>query len=1498
MISGTPSAPAGSGTMTYTATDSASPPASIPRTISWTISAAAPTQIQQPNQPSVSSISHNSVTVSWTAVTNATGYKVFYQRKSPNAENNATEQTTTSTSYPITGLSASSEYEVWIQALTTNSGYTDSVNSLVRSFDTVAQPLTVGATSFTLATDGLGKIKITAISASDATNYEIQWKLASAATWGTSITQTSNTYTIGNDENPLTNSVSYDVRIRGRRTGDDGDWTTKSITTQTPATGYASNVVNKPTLQVKTSGSEVRMVVKTNAISETKKVEIEIVPVAFPGYPTIVDWFGEEVTKSKEIYTKTVATDTGEYEIITTHVGEKELDWNVIRFPNRATFKKYHSTVKNTRDLPDYTRGMQVQVRVKKYNATTGGESTEFSSSSDNFILSGHAPPPSSENYGGGSIPNPLTKSFSFADSGFVKYIYKYLDNGVEKSNPKPGIGLHTNLDFTDYHYFIAIYDHRTSDQTSYYYRYTTDTIRSQSNIPSNNIKYYQLVENNEKSRISFNAMPKKDHYKASVTINYDIPAKNMDNLPVYAPSATGAGGAVGAGGSSSDIASPTELKVHLIEYNKALLIWESPPETDYHEIEHNGTPSENKTGITGNSFVFEDLPIDSELTFKIKSHAGAVSTDFVDFDLITTGLVPEDDDIPFEFGSDTPLTFSKVNDSRNISYSFEAETEEVDFYQIRYWQSTDGRITNNDYALHDAQYITIDNTHAEGVETFTGTFDPGYSSRYYTAQIRAFVGTATDDYDRGFSAWHDLSNNESIGATTISNVFQNGRTLLTAPALSVEQSIDDAGRSVITGTFTDLSGEWEEPSSPNSTISVDISVVDGATDDYGNIGGIMRLYDTNDIPIVDDGQKPFATKFVFTKTSPAPSVDGDEWNFQINRKSKFQGEIDSNTANIVVDLPGAPPAPIAHVTPSLVGTDVKFTWEAIEGADGYEVSITEPTGLGESLDTSSVVQTSNAVEYVKVGGRNESFSISVRSYSGSANDRLFSTSLLYGYSSSIVDDASIGKVRSLTATADDDSTTIGWAPAMVATAYEYQSLTNEGTWGTSATTADTSIDISSVSDLTVRVRGFAGTSLTNPVFTSTSWSTISYKADTNPDASDVGDIRRLVGISKNNTIALEWDAADNATAYELEAYVSNAWTSVADDVETLAYSTTYASTESMNFRVRGVTDDDDGEWTEIAFTGDASISIDAPSVENHVTYTTINLNWEIVANAVSYDIEYRESTTPVSAWVKAEHSHDGYSLTIDGLKTNTLYNVRVRGTDGTNDSAWAVSNIRTMLAENLSAPSTITLVPTETDFIVSWTSVADATGYRVEISYSGFTSEHDVGAGDTQISFNADDFDFLVRPVKMTARVKSLFHDYDGGVYSDEYEQRWNEPDTKSAQIAATIGSSVAGQASGAPIPVNASRYRYVENAPPNEKAMPYFSDSFETLVCNTGVAIDSYELPYPVGGVQPYTINISNLPNGLVFDTADRTISGTPTDTAPEQGYATVQLIDANNL
>jgi len=160
--------------------------------------------------PSTSSITHNSFNISWSAISGAASYSVKVGTSSGGS--NIVNTTTTSTSYPVSSLSASTPYYVTIAANKTGYGYGGDGTA---SATTTAAPPSVGVPNVQFErTSTQIKWGIDNPSFSGAfTPFGIEWEVRTAQGGGTAIANSTINYTTSMTRGPV-NGYSWNYWVR------------------------------------------------------------------------------------------------------------------------------------------------------------------------------------------------------------------------------------------------------------------------------------------------------------------------------------------------------------------------------------------------------------------------------------------------------------------------------------------------------------------------------------------------------------------------------------------------------------------------------------------------------------------------------------------------------------------------------------------------------------------------------------------------------------------------------------------------------------------------------------------------------------------------------------------------------------------------------------------------------------------------------------------------------------------------------------------------------------------------------------------------------------------------------------------------------------------------------------------------------------------------------------------------------------------------------------
>lgn len=160
------------------------------------------TDLQAPTNVATSGITSNSATVSWSQVANATSYEVDYSTNGTNW----TTLTANSTSQNLTGLSASTLYQVRVRAR--NSSSTSSYSSTVSFTTTSTTPDLTAPVNLSASGITTNSFTVSWSAVPNATSYIAEIKPASGANWTAYTASTTSQSFTG-----LAEATQYQVRV-------------------------------------------------------------------------------------------------------------------------------------------------------------------------------------------------------------------------------------------------------------------------------------------------------------------------------------------------------------------------------------------------------------------------------------------------------------------------------------------------------------------------------------------------------------------------------------------------------------------------------------------------------------------------------------------------------------------------------------------------------------------------------------------------------------------------------------------------------------------------------------------------------------------------------------------------------------------------------------------------------------------------------------------------------------------------------------------------------------------------------------------------------------------------------------------------------------------------------------------------------------------------------------------------------------------------------------
>ena len=308
----------------------------------------------------------------------------------------------------------------------------------------------------------------------------------------------------------------------------------------------------------------------------------------------------------------------------------------------------------------------------------------------------------------------------------------------------------------------------------------------------------------------------------------------------------------------------------------------------------------------------------------------------------------------------------------------------------------------------------------------------------------------------------------------------------------------------------------------------------------------------------------------------------------------------------------------------------------------------------------------------------------------------------------------------------DHESATVNWTAVANASGYTigYRTTAGGGAW-TDITVASGTATSQEITGLTAstgydwRIRADGTGNFTNSAYTadqtfSTTAAPVMYEFDAyTDDTPNPGDT-----ITANFTGT---EPAGTTYQWQFRNTTGDAWADLAG--QTARTITLHPrAVIGREYRIRwtyGGTTYDTTEYATVTAPPVTQLGTPTNPASANVTDTTATLGWTAVANADSYTVEYW-----IGTGARTTENVAATALTLTGLTPSSDYNWRVRagGSATLADSPYtATQTFSTLAATRLDAPGGRTSSDVDHDSAtLSWTAVANADGYRVQVRISG----------------------------------------------------------------------------------------------------------------------------------------------------------------------------------
>ncbi|MGN7824123.1 reprolysin-like metallopeptidase [Chitinophaga sp. 22536] len=136
------------------------------------------------------------------------------------------------------------------------------------------------------------------------------------------------------------------------------------------------------------------------------------------------------------------------------------------------------------------------------------------------------------------------------------------------------------------------------------------------------------------------------------------------------------------------------------------------------------------------------------------------------------------------------------------------------------------------------------------------------------------------------------------------------------------------------------------------------------------------------------------------------------------------------------------------------------------------------------------------------------------------------------------------------------------------------------------------------------------------------------------------------------------------------------------------------------------------------------------------ITTTSATVGWTAVSGAVSYDVDYKATSS--STWTNAATATTAVSVNLTGLASGTTYDYRIRTNCSSGSSAYAASQFTTTSTGTCNAPAGLTSsAVTAASATLSWTAASGAVSYDVDYKPNTSSTWTNAATATTATSVN-----------------------------------------------------------------------------------------------------------------------------------------------------------------
>ena len=440
-----------------------------------------------------------------------------------------------------------------------------------------------------------------------------------------------------------------------------------------------------------------------------------------------------------------------------------------------------------------------------------------------------------------------------------------------------------------------------------------------------------------------------------------------------------------------------------------------------------------------------------------------------------------------------------------------------------------------------------------------------------------------------------------------------------------------------------------------------------------------------------------------FTKSGLKP---GTSYEFRVYA---VKNNTDSDPAVISTTTKAETVGAVTGLNSSATVNSITVLWNKVDGATGYKLEMLQNGNWTEIYNGTNTTFTKNGLE------ADTSYEFRVCAVKNSAVSD-------YAKITAVTDKDTVNAVSGLASSATVNSVTLSWNKVTGATGYKAEMLVN-GQWTqvySGTATTFTKDGLSAETSYEFRVYAVKNKAVSEAA-----------KITAATDKETVNAVSGLNTQAGVNSVKLTWNAVEGATGYKAEMLVNGVWKQIYAGTATECTKSGLLADTSYEFRVCAVKNNAVSDYANITAVTNKETVNAVTGLTTFVGTNSIKLSWNTVSGADGYIVEML-----VNGEWKQVYSDTYPSFTQNGLKPDTSYEFRVYAAkNGVRSDYTKIAAVTTK--ETVDAVSGLNAQSGVNQIKLTWNAVEGATGYKAEMLSNGEWTEVYEG---TACSFTKND--------------------------------------------------------------------------------------------------------------------------------------------------------------